>query len=90
MNDRLSIINERTFTIPKVDFKEINGRWSWVIEGCYSYSKKQIIQKLQEIVRTDRSFWLSAGDSEERLGPNPELVCQYNALEEFLKLLDDQ
>ncbi|NDG79840.1 MAG: hypothetical protein EBX47_10495 [Synechococcaceae bacterium WB8_1B_057] len=90
MNDRLSIINERTFTIPKVDFKQIDGKWSWVIKGGYSYGKKQIIQKLQEIVRTDRSFWLSVGDCEGRFGSNPELVCQYNALEEFLKSLDDQ
>ena len=89
MSDKLTRINERTFTIPKVDFKQIDGKWLWVIKGGYSYGKKQIIQKLLEIVRTDRSFWMTAGDSEGRFGSNPELVCQYNALEEFLKSLDD-
>ena len=81
MKNKLKIIDEKTFVIPKTDLAGAN----FVVIGNYTFSKSQIIEKLKSIVKTDRSFWLNSLE----LGKDPEIVAKYDALEEFLKLLED-
>ena len=83
MGDKM--LDEKIFRIPSVDFKQVDGKWVWIINGSYSYGKEQIIEKLQAIVSVDRAFWLNSMDMKN----NPEIVAKYNALEEFLKSLSD-
>ena len=81
---------EITFTIPKCDFEVDNDKkWAgWVIKGSYQYGKKQMVEKLKQIVKQDRDYWMRYV-MDGTGGDNPEDVCRYNALESFLDSLKD-